>query len=84
MKKVRFVLSPTGHFGLGYNIGEEAEFEDKQAKELIEMGFAVPVDGDAKPTKEELKKAADLTVNGAENASDKAAAGAEKRDGVKP
>lgn len=38
--KVKFVLSPTGKFGLGYSIGEESSFPKIQAEELIEAGYA--------------------------------------------
>lgn len=38
--KVKFLLSPTGKFGLGYNIGEVASFPGIQAEELIEAGYA--------------------------------------------
>lgn len=39
-KKVKFLLSPTGRFGLGYSAGEEGEFEEKQAAELVESKYA--------------------------------------------
>lgn len=38
--KVKFVLSPTGRFGLGYNPGETASLLELQANELIEAGYA--------------------------------------------
>lgn len=38
--KVKFLLSPTAKFGLGYNPGEEGEFEEKQAAELVEAKYA--------------------------------------------
>lgn len=38
--KVKFLLSPTGVFGLGYNVGESASFPKIQAEELIEAGYA--------------------------------------------
>lgn len=38
--KIRFLLSPTGRFGLGYHVGEEGEFEVKQAEELVESKYA--------------------------------------------
>lgn len=41
--KIRFIASPTGKFKLAYNKGEEADFEIKQAAELIEAGFAEKV-----------------------------------------
>ncbi|KQS45918.1 hypothetical protein ASG38_15015 [Flavobacterium sp. Leaf359] len=69
MKKVRFILSPTGLYGLGYNIGDVAEFEAKQADELIESGYAEPAENKAGKVKAETP----------ENAADKAAAGSEKR-----
>lgn len=68
MKKVRFILSPTGLYGLGYNIGDVAEFETKQADELIESGYAVPAENKAKKAKAETP----------ENAADKSAASSEK------
>ncbi|MBF4484427.1 hypothetical protein [Flavobacterium sp. CSZ] len=37
--KGKFLLSPTGRFGLAYNAGELAELEEKQAKELDEAGY---------------------------------------------
>ena len=38
--KVKFLLSPTAKFNLAYNIGEEGEFEEKQANELVEACYA--------------------------------------------
>lgn len=38
--KVEFILSPTGKFSLGYNVGEKATFPTLQAEEMIEAGFA--------------------------------------------
>jgi hypothetical protein len=38
--KVKFLLSPTGKFGLGYNVDEVASFPKIQATELIEAGYA--------------------------------------------
>ncbi|WP_202703149.1 hypothetical protein [Flavobacterium sp. UGB4466] len=37
--KGKFLLSPTGRFGLAYNAGESAELESKQAAELDEAGY---------------------------------------------
>jgi hypothetical protein len=34
-----FILSPTGRFGLGYNVGEEASLGELQALELEEAGY---------------------------------------------
>ena len=39
-RTVKFLKSPTGHLNLAYNPGEEGEFEEKQAAELVELGFA--------------------------------------------
>ena len=38
--EVEFTASPTGKFNLGYNVGEKATFEKKQADILIEAGVA--------------------------------------------
>jgi hypothetical protein len=38
--KLEFVMSPTGLFKLGYNVGDVASFESKQAETLIESGVA--------------------------------------------
>lgn len=38
--KLEFTASPTGKFGLAYNVGEQAAFEKKQAAILIEAGVA--------------------------------------------
>jgi hypothetical protein len=38
--KIKFLLSPTGKFNLAYNEGEVAEFEEKQAAELVEAKYA--------------------------------------------
>lgn len=40
MTKITFTKSPIG-FGLGYAVGESGEFNDIQAKELIDSDFAV-------------------------------------------
>ncbi|MHC0441608.1 hypothetical protein [Flavobacterium sp. 3-210] len=34
-----FLVSPTGRFNLGYNVGEEGEFPELQAKELADAGY---------------------------------------------
>ncbi|WP_281225372.1 hypothetical protein [Flavobacterium aquiphilum] len=39
MLKGKFIVSPTGRFNLGYNVGEEAEFPELQARELDEAGY---------------------------------------------
>ena len=41
--KVKFLLSPTGKFGLGYNVAEEAVLPIDQALELIEAKYAEKV-----------------------------------------
>lgn len=55
---VKFVLSPTGRFGLGYNIGDEAPFSEEKANELIESGYAVPVKEVKKTAQAPAKEAA--------------------------
>lgn len=47
---VKFVLSPTGRFGLGYNIGDEVPFSEEKAAELVESGYAEYVKGGKKTT----------------------------------
>lgn len=37
--KGKFLLSPTGRFGLAYNVGENASLPELQAKELDEAGY---------------------------------------------
>lgn len=37
--KGKFVLSPTGRFGLAYNAGESASLPELQANELEEAGY---------------------------------------------
>lgn len=41
--KIKFLLSPTGRFNLGYNVGEIAEMDEKQATELIDAEYAKKV-----------------------------------------
>lgn len=41
--KIKFLLSPTGKFGLGYNVGEVGEFPEAQATELIKAKYAEKV-----------------------------------------
>jgi hypothetical protein len=38
--KIKFLLSPTGRFNLGFSIGDVAEFEPNTAKELIDAAYA--------------------------------------------
>jgi hypothetical protein len=38
--KIRFLLSPTGKFGLAYNEQEEADLPANQANELVEAKYA--------------------------------------------
>jgi hypothetical protein len=42
--KVRFIKDPTGKYNLCYEIGEEIDLPDAQAKELIEDSYAVPTE----------------------------------------
>jgi len=39
-KEIRFLLSPTGLFGLGYNAGDTAFVDEAQAAEIVEAGYA--------------------------------------------
>jgi len=41
--KIKFIKSPA-KFGLAYFEGNEAEFEEKQAKSLIEAKYAVEIE----------------------------------------
>lgn len=38
--EVFFIVSPTGKFGLAYNVGEKGFFNSAQAIELVESGYA--------------------------------------------
>ena len=38
--KVKFKVSPTGKFGLAYNVDEIGSFNEAQAAELVESGYA--------------------------------------------
>ncbi len=39
--KIRFIKSPTGHFGLAYSEGEVTDALDvKKAKDLVELNYA--------------------------------------------
>ena len=38
--KVKFKVSPTGKFGLAYNVDETGYFNSAQATELVESGYA--------------------------------------------
>jgi hypothetical protein len=42
--RVRFIQSPTGAYKLGYNIGDVADLDSSLCVELIEKGFAEPVE----------------------------------------
>lgn len=53
---VKFLLSPTGRFGLGYSIGEQGQFSAEQAAELVESGYAVVVDAKAETAPAEETK----------------------------
>lgn len=39
-KKIKFLLSPTGKYNLGYNAGEVAEINENQAQELVDAKYA--------------------------------------------
>ena len=55
-KKIKFIVSPTGKFQLGYNVGEEAEIDSKQADELIEAGYALEVESKKEASKAKLEE----------------------------
>jgi hypothetical protein len=61
MKTIKFKKSPIGAYGLSYAVGEIAEFEESQAIELIENGFAELVENETekavKTEPKEIKKA---------------------------
>jgi len=40
--KVKFIKPPAA-LGFGYFVGDEAEFETKQADELVKSGYAVEI-----------------------------------------
>lgn len=48
--KVKFVKYPIA-LNLAYNIGDEAELEDKQAKLLVEEGYCEEIKTSSKKTK---------------------------------
>ncbi len=39
-KKIKFILSPTGKFGLAYGVDEIVEMNANQANEIVESGYA--------------------------------------------
>lgn len=49
--RIKFIKSPA-YYRLAYFVGDEAEFEDKRAKELIESGIAELVAETEKPKAE--------------------------------
>jgi hypothetical protein len=55
------IIKGTAPLGLGYGIGAEADFNDAQAAELIERGYAEPIEevkqAVAEQPQEEVKKA---------------------------
>lgn len=61
MKTIKFIKNPIGVYGLAYTIGECGEFEESQANELIENGFAELVENEIekaiKSEPKEVKKA---------------------------
>jgi phosphopantetheinyl transferase (holo-ACP synthase) len=38
--EIEFLISPTGRFSLGYNVGEKGKLPKLQAEELVEAGYA--------------------------------------------
>jgi hypothetical protein len=47
-KKIKFVLSPTGAFKLGYSVGDVVSLDEAQADALIDAAYAVPVEKNKK------------------------------------
>jgi hypothetical protein len=47
---IKFTKSPTGEFKLGYNVGDEVSLPAALEKELLEKGFAIPVEDPKKST----------------------------------
>ena len=52
--KVEF-LKQGVRYGFGYHVGEVAEFEDKQAKELIEIGLVKEIETEVKKVVKKAK-----------------------------
>jgi hypothetical protein len=38
--EILFIVSPTGKFGLAYNVGETCFINENQANELVDAGYA--------------------------------------------
>jgi hypothetical protein len=53
--KIEFVKSPSGIFKMAYSAGEQADIDEKTAKNLIKDGFAIALD-EEKPTRKSTKK----------------------------
>lgn len=53
--KIKFIKSPAT-LGLAYFAGDEAEFDDKQATELIESGYAHEVKEAKEPKAKKIKE----------------------------
>jgi len=51
-RKVRFTLSPTGKFNLGYHVNEEASLPKNLAEEVVDAKYAVFVEKATSTTKE--------------------------------
>lgn len=51
MKTIKFIKSPTGAHNLAYCVGEQDEFTDERADELVEGGFAELVELETKTEK---------------------------------
>ena len=54
--KIEFVKSPTGVFKMAYSAGEQAELDDKTAKNLIDDGYAIALDEPKPKAKRASKK----------------------------
>ena len=56
MKKVKFLKSPVG-LGFAYCQHEEAEINENQANEFIELGYAVEIIEETAPVEKAVKPA---------------------------
>lgn len=59
--RITFTKSPTGAFKLGYSVGQTADIEDNQAREIVAVGFAVVAE---QPELTEAQIKAELTARG--------------------
>lgn len=58
---VKFSKSPTGAFGLAYNVGETGFVEDELGKKVISEGYGERVAAPKEPAEEKPENRADNT-----------------------